>query len=686
VYVSGAPLETADLTSFAVLPTPAMPADGARYVTPAVLGVFERSQSHISATPMPNPAPASAPSAGAIQVSLGSPATALVPAPIPAEPPTTESQVPLQVPVMDHSHGMAKYYAPAPQPIQPSQSSTYTWPDSLLDVAPEPAPSAVPVPQQPTPTEAPVEPAEPLFFSPSPPAVLAPIPRDSAANRALSSMAMGRTLAEDLMDIEAGVPLPALAAPILRNPLVGHGDEIDDILFLHVKPLQGDALIRAAGVLPSELLPTQTAAAPALPAPTPKPDTPSLPGSAPPTQEPSYSVRSPVDTYVDPSLSQSLVHLAGLFPSVSSETFTLVLNKTNGDLSAASAWMQSVADVTKAKNILAEAFPSAPNRDVESAIRLCKGDFLLSFYWLARDHEHTAEWSDFKQVRSKGVMSVETLAPDFLYDDPATEAYEWQWWQIAVSIRRHRVADYPDVVPMWNALASVSTATKEITPRFVDYVCKLGAMNTDKEGFAKAVKTLRSQPDFRSIEAIAGPAVPCGRDDPRDAASTILQVLLSDGYISPPAAAWLALRVSGSSTMYFAMAPLFLAFPVIRRKLWNDRNVHLSAWADTNMKAREGTNSPTGSRISAADAKTAYSTVVPAAKGKETYSIFSKAAGKSNPVAAKRVPTRAQTKAALEKKRKAEIAAIRLAKKGADIEAQIEAELALMEEERESEE
>jgi len=590
---------------------------------------------------------------------------------------------------------MDKYYAPEanpPPPAQLSQTTAYTWPDSLVDVHPGPAQTdEVPAPAQDA-TSA------PLFFTPSPPAFLpqvpvseplflvatplvvhAPIPATSAAKRALSSMALGRTLAEDLMDIEAGIPLPALENPILRNPLLEGGDEIDAALFGHVKPLQGDRLIRAAGVLPEELLPrpqTKT-----------KKPTAHLPtaDSIPPTQEPTYVVQSPASTYDDPSLSQSLAHLAGLFPSVSSETFTLVLNKTNGDLSAASAWMQSVADVSKAKDVLAGAFPSAPIKEVESSIRLCKGDFLLSFYWLSRDFEHTAEWNDFKQVRSKGVMDVESVAPDFIYDDPATEAYEWQWWQIAVSVRSHRVADYPDAAPMWGALASVSTATREITPRFLDYVCKLGARNTDEAGFTRAVRTLKAQPDFRAIEAIAGPAVPCGQDDPRDAATTILQVLLSDGYLSPPAAAWLAVRVSGSSSMYFAMVPLFLAFPVVRRKLWNDRNLHLSAWAATNMRAREGTNSPTGSRISAADAKSAYSSVIPTAKGKGLHPIFSKVTGKSNAKVARKLPTRAQTKAAAEKKRKAEVAAIRLAKKGAGIEAQIEAERELMEEEEEDE-
>jgi len=576
---------------------------------------------------------------------------------------------------------MNKYYAPVPcppLPVQPSQSSTYMWPDSLLDIAPEPAPPAAPA-------AIPEAPSEPLFLSPLPPADVAPVPIDSLANRALSSMAVGRTLAEDLMDIEAGVPLPSLMNPVLPNPLIGNGDEIDDILFSHIRPLQGDALIRAAGVLPEELLPRPTKAAPAPPSPPPAPelDASTQSSSALLTQEPSYIVAPPSDTYDDPSLTNSLAHLAGLFPSVTSETFTIVLDKVKGDLSAASAWMQSVSEVTKAKEVLSKAFPFAPVKEVESSLRHYKGDFLLSFYGLARAFEHTAEWNDLKQARSRGVMDIDTPAPDFIYDDPATAAYEWQWWQIAVSIRAHRVADDPEVVKMWDQLASISTATREITPRFVDYVYKLGQRNSDAGAFTAAVRVLRVQPDFRAIEAMAGPATPCDPDSPRDAATTVLQVLLSDGYISPPAAAWLTIRVSGSPSMYVAMSPLFLAFPKVRRKLWNDRNLHLAAWSVTNMKHRAGTNSPTGSRISAADARSAYSNVVPAAKGKEVHPIFTKGAKGKAP---KHVQPRALGKADKAKKRKADLAAARLAKKGEGVLAQIESERALMEEERESEE
>jgi len=245
------------------------------------------------------------------------------------------------------------------------------------------------------------------------------------------------------------------------------------------------------------------------------------------------------------------------------------------------------------------------------------------------------------------------------------------------------VADDPDVVKMWDQLAGVSTATREITPCFVDYVYRLGQHNLVESNFTAAVRVLRAQPDFRAIEAIVGAATPCDPDSPRDAVTTVLQVLLSDGYISPPAAAWLAIRVLGSPSMYIAMSPLFLAFPKVRRKLWNDCNLHLAAWSVTNMKHQAGTNSPTGSRISATDAKSAYSNVIPSAKGKEVHPIFSKGAKGKAP---KQVRTRAQAKGDKERKKKADFSAARLTKKGEDIAATIDSKRALMEEDRESEE
>jgi len=675
-----------------------------QYVTPAVLVTLTQSQSHISGTPTP-PAPAAPPTGASLGlqevsapagVSLKSPDSTPAPPLAPVESSAGASSASQEIPVATRDPAMDKYYAPVacpPLPAHPSQGSTYTWPDSAEDVElgsamPGPAPAPVLDPASdllfysPSPLAAiphiPI--SEPLFLVTTPLMTIAPVPATSAAKRALSSLAMGHTLAEDLMDLDAGIPLPSLQDPVLRNPLTEEGDKEDALLFGHIKPLQGNKLIRAAGVLPEELVPRPQAASTEQKAPASHSSVLVVTHTTPPTQEPLYIVQPPSDTYHNPSLSQSLAHLAGLFPSASSETFTLVLNKVNGDLSAASTWMQSVTDVTRAKTVLVEAFPGAPVKEVESALRLCKGDFLLSFYRLTRNFEHTAEWNDFKQVRAKGVMDIDTPAPDFVYDDPVTEAYEWQWWQIAVSVRCHQVADVPGATDLWSRLAGVSTATREIMPHFVEYVYRLGVRSTAEADFTKAVRTLWAQPDFKAIEAVAGAAVPCGQDDPRDAATVILQVMLSDGYISPPAAAWLAIRVSGSSSLYAAMSPLFVAFPIVQRKLWNDCNLHLAAWSITNMKARGGTNSPTGSRISAVDTKAAYSSIIPTSKGKEIHLLFSRTAKKKELAPA---ATCSRMKVEKEKKRKTEVAAARLAKKGTDILEQMESERTLMREEEE---
>jgi len=73
------------------------------------------------------------------------------------------------------------------------------------------------------------------------------------------------------------------------------------------------------------------------------------------------------------------------------------------------------------------------------------------------------------------------------------------------------------------------------------------------------------------------------------------------------AAAWLALCVFKDPNMYDAYIPLFYGFSAIRRKVWNDRNIHLAASA----KAASAQESAKASRISAMAAKETYTSAVP---------------------------------------------------------------------------
>jgi len=82
---------------------------------------------------------------------------------------------------------------------------------------------------------------------------------------------------------------------------------------------------------------------------------------------------------------------------------------------------------------------------------------------------------------------------------------------------------------------------------------------------------------------------------------------VGNGLASPAAAAWLALCVFKDAEMYNTYVPLFYGFSAIRRKVWNDRNIHMAASAEAASKQE----SAEASRISTAVARETYTSAVP---------------------------------------------------------------------------
>jgi len=204
-------------------------------------------------------------------------------------------------------------------------TTEYTWPDSLLDVdmtsGDEPAHTTV-LPDKNT-------------------------MNHPAVQRALTSLALGRTTDQDRDDIMAGVPLPIISEPLLPS-LVPLNEE-ESLLFSSIKLLQGKALIAAAGITADDLPPV---------APwTDKgkrrsnswvvrgPASPESGMITPHTQEPIYDTRSTSDTYEDLPLSQNLKRMVSAFPNMLEEHLSITLEKHENDLPTALAWMQTIADM-----------------------------------------------------------------------------------------------------------------------------------------------------------------------------------------------------------------------------------------------------------------------------------------------------------------------------------------------------
>jgi len=161
---------------------------------------------------------------------------------------------------------------------------------------------------------------------------------------------------------------------------------------------------------------------------------------------------------------------------------------------------------------------------------------------------------------------------------------------------------------LWPKLTPIAIAPRPISPRFIKYINDLGNYHTNRPLFTKAVGTLRAQQDFNGLVALLGEPRPHFKDnDDHHPALAILHVLVGDGLSSPVAAAWLALCVFRDPDMYDAYIPLFYGFSAIRRKVWNDRNVHLAASTEAAGKQE----SAKASRISAKAAKETYASAVP---------------------------------------------------------------------------
>lgn len=205
------------------------------------------------------------------------------------------------------------------------QTTEYTWPDSLLDVdmtsRDEPAHTTL------LPDKA--------------------VAKHPAVQCALTSLALGRTIEQDRDDIMTGVQLPIISEPLLPS-LVPLNEE-ESLLFSHVKPLQGDALIAAAGITADDLPAT-------VPKPSkgkqrsnswsiPKPSSPISGKMSPHTQEPQYDTQSTSDTYEDLPFSQNLKRMVSAFPNMTEEHLSLTLEKQGNDLPTALAWMQTIVDM-----------------------------------------------------------------------------------------------------------------------------------------------------------------------------------------------------------------------------------------------------------------------------------------------------------------------------------------------------
>jgi len=275
---------------------------------------------------------------------------------------TEETTRPADVPMV-YAHAVPLPASPVnfPGAVKASEENAmeYTWPRSSQDVdmtsGDEPLHTTLLPPK---------EPGVPPTTTPVAPPPSESMTRHPAIMRAVTSIVLGHSIEPDKEDIFAGVPLPIISEPLLPSIILINEEE--SLLFSHIKPLQGEALIRAAGITKDDL-PAKSGH------PKPKWSVPVVPqethdDAIATTQEPTYDLASDSETYEDIPLSEGLRKMQSAFPEMSEEHLTIALQKHELDLPSALAWMWSVLDMREMRTTLLSAFPTADADDVEGAI------------------------------------------------------------------------------------------------------------------------------------------------------------------------------------------------------------------------------------------------------------------------------------------------------------------------------
>jgi len=255
---------------------------------------------------------------------------------------------------------------------------------------------------------------------------------------------------------------------------------------------------------------------------------------------------------------------------------------------------------------LRAAFPDASISDVKAALLDNQHHFQPTYDSLAVSFNSRLRARTTRA--GAGAMDVDPAVETFRHSDPKFRHHEERWWATALATKKHIAGESP-VGEIWDDFASHAAALREVSPRFRNYVNRLGSWSTDKASYSQAVTTLTGLNDYRAFTQVVA-------NFPPEAAADLILILLDNGVASPAAAAWLALFLAPGSPAYAAALPLFLKYSATNAGVWNSRNAMLHAWAlhDQDDGSDSDIESPT-TRKSASRDRYASTTPAPAALG-----------------------------------------------------------------------
>ena len=190
--------------------------------------------------------------------------------------------------------------------------------------------------------------------------------------------------------------------------------------------------------------------------------------SALPPPEPSETApQSPITSWDPTQVSQSelklaagLKSLAAQYPDIATNFLLSILEKSDGDAAAASAWMAALAETDKLVESMSDLFPGASMREIRCLVNGTCGN--ASLVWSKLSETHHSPWMDEfsssairrKSTRSALLQDDESVEEEVMIASDGLRDFNRTWWAAFMSTRRSRISASSPHSGEWDSICA----------------------------------------------------------------------------------------------------------------------------------------------------------------------------------------------------------------------------------------
>ena len=284
--------------------------------------------------------------------------------------------------------------------------------------------------------------------------------------------------------------------------------------------------------------------------------------------------------------------LSVAIPHIQEDMLVEAVTLHRGNYDHALEWLQDIHRGHGDRATLSHAFPDAPPRELNNALRRSRASglgFRGAYHALLKYYPSTWTPTLAGPNPAPGAMGdMDTddaeffdLDEDYQGLSQSHSSYEANWWSSTSVSRAHLLgADSPHH-DLWTAVSRVCMGRHNLFPRTLGRIRSLGCFYTDKRSYYLARNWLGFLPSYRKVRDYVL------EHSNHEAVAAIIHAHIEAGIASPGAIAWLANYSSGNRDAYKHYMMNLGLFEEKFKVVWKMRNQALHQWRQVQILAKK---------------------------------------------------------------------------------------------------